>query len=196
MRILFFLFLSFILLLTACNAQETPVPTPPAPTGDPYFVAQGVGDPRPPGYWLLWNSCAPDNRAEVAAANGGREAGWFLMDDLLDDPGILLGELELIRCQDGIRLLEGLPIMGMVDSEDTAYPLAAQLLAAQLNLAIGAEYCPAVEDAVRSAQILLVSAGFNGSGTVLGSDSQVEDRDLAFLLTQQLAEYNAGALCR
>ncbi|MDF1597979.1 MAG: hypothetical protein P1T08_18035 [Acidimicrobiia bacterium] len=44
------------------------------------------GEPRSAAYWALWNTCAPDNRSELAAANGGREAGWVLVDDLLADP--------------------------------------------------------------------------------------------------------------
>ena len=31
-------------------------------------VARGAGEPRTAGYWALWNTCAPDNRAGVAAA--------------------------------------------------------------------------------------------------------------------------------
>lgn len=40
---------------------------------------------------MVWNSCAEGNKADVAAANGGRAAGWIILDDLLADPGIQLG---------------------------------------------------------------------------------------------------------
>jgi hypothetical protein len=102
------------LLLAACGSLATcgaptalpPSPTPaptvlppsPIPTIDPFFASQGGGEPRTAGYWLARNSCAEDNRADVAAANGGREAGWIILDDLLQDPGILLGGLSVETC--------------------------------------------------------------------------------------------------
>lgn len=182
------------LLFIGCST--VPNPTSSTPAADTYFETQGGGEPRATGYWLVWNSCAPNNRADEAAANGGRAAGWIIMDDLLQDPGVLLGELELIRCEDGLRLLESRPVQGSASPDDAAYPLAAQLLAAQLNLAVAAEYCPAVDDAVRSAQLLLLGAGFNGSGQVLELEASTEERELARFLTVQLTEYNSGALCR
>lgn len=163
---------------------------------EPYFASQGGGEPRATGYWLVWNSCATDNHSETAAANGGRAAGWIIMDDMLQDPGIMMGELELLRCQDGLRLLAARPLQGKVSPDDLTYPLAAQLLAAQLNLAATAEYCPAVDDAVLSAQFLLIGAGFEGSGESLGLAAPAEDRELAEFLTNQLFDYNAGILCR
>ena len=57
--------------------------------------------PRTAGYWLVWNACAEDNQADVARANGGREAGWLILDDLLAHPGILLGELAVETCERG-----------------------------------------------------------------------------------------------
>jgi hypothetical protein len=192
----FTLFLLVIVSTVACAAEPTPTPLPPSPTADPYFAAQGTGEPRGAGYWQLWNSCAPDNRSETAAANGGRQAGWFIMDDLLQEPGILLGELVVATCADGLHFLQGQPLSGSVDPDDVAYPLAAQLLAAQLNLATGAEHCPAVDDAVRSAQLLLVEAGFDGAGKALGPGAEPQDRELAEFLTEQLANYNIGRLCQ
>jgi len=46
---------------------------------------------RTPAYWAVWNTCAPNNRAAEAAANGGRAAGWVLVDDILADPGCRSG---------------------------------------------------------------------------------------------------------
>ena len=53
-----------------------------------------------------------------------------------------------------------------------------------------------MEDAVRSGQLLLISTGFDGMGQALALGSSAEDRQLAGFLTEQLAAYNAGGLCR
>jgi len=150
-----------LLLLTACLTlaacgKSSPVPiSSPIPTYeksivDPIYQSQGGGDPRSTGYWLIWNSCAEDNKAEVASANGGWEAGWIILDDLLQDPGILIGELRVETCEQGVYLLHGMDIAGQEKEDDDSYTLASQLLVAQLNLAVGTEYCPAIEEAIQA----------------------------------------------
>ena len=189
--------LILLALIASAGCSQAPAPTStPPPTVDPFFAANGAGEPRSASYWQLWNSCAPDNRAQTAAANGGREAGWILMDDLLQSPGVMLGEVAVTSCDEGLRFLQARTLSGAAAADSAAYPLAAQLLAAQLNLAAGAETCPAVEDAVRSAQLLLLGADFSGSGEALGSEATAEERDMAEFLTEQLIAYNAGNLCR
>ena len=182
--------------LDAPTPMPTAIPPSPAPTVDPFFASQGGGEPRTAGYWLLWNSCAEGNKAGVAAANGGRDAGWIILDDLLADPGILLGDLPVETCEQGIRLLQVQDLGGEDRSGDVAFELASRLLAAQLNLAAGAEYCPAVDQAVQAGQLLLLSLGFDGSGQPLGLDQASEDREIALFLVEQLGQYNAGSLCR
>jgi hypothetical protein len=150
------------------------------------FQRQGEGEPRSAGYWLLWNGCAPNNRAGVAAANGGRAAGWLILDDLLADPGVLLGDLPVATCKQGVRLLQGQDLDGTPRPDDAAYTLAAHLLTAQANLAAGAAYCPAVDEAVRAGQLLLVSLNFDGAGAFLGPEADDEERELALFLIEQL----------
>jgi hypothetical protein len=174
----------------------TPIPPTLAPTVDPFFANQGGGEPRTAGYWLIWNSCAEGDKAGVAAANGGREAGWVILDDLLDDPGILLGGLPVETCRQGIDLLGARDVDGLERAGDAVYDLAAQLLAAQLNLAVGAEFCPAIEDSVRAGQLLLLSLEFDGSGAYLGPGAAPDDSNLALALAEQLRVYSTGALCR
>ena len=189
--------ISILLLLligAGCAGASAPAPTS-SPTADPYFTAQGAGEPRSAGYWLLWNSCAPDNRAETAAANGGREEGWIIMDDLLSDPGILLGELPVVDCPRGMQLLKTQDLEGGDRGDNAAYALARQLLAAQLNLAAGTEYCPAAEGAVQSAQLLLIAVGFDGLGVYANGLSS----ELAAAIppiTDLLRDFNSGGLCR
>ena len=115
---------------------------------------------------------------------------------MLAAPGILLGELTIDSCQLAINLLQAQDSTGVDHSADTAYNLAAQLLAAQLNLAASAEYCPAVDEAVRAGQLLLIQQGFDASGGYFSVVENNQDRQAADFLVEQLVEYNAGSLCR
>lgn len=155
-------------------------------------ASNGGGDPRPPAYWAVWNSCAADNRAEEAAANGGRAAGWVLIDDLLTDPGLQLGDHLLTSCEESVALLNSRLATGD-DTSDPAYALSAQLLAAELNLNVGAETCPAAEESVIGAHLVLASARFDGvSTTPLDAEAGGALPQIIDLLTA----YNSGELCR
>ena len=155
--------------------------------------ATRVGDPRPPAYWAVWNSCAPDNRAETAAANGGRAAGWYLVDDILADPGLMLGEHPLATCEAALTILEGSAGQGDQASQAIA-DLAAALLAAELNLNVGAETCPIAEEAVIGGQLVLSELGFQGDLQSIISTSEVQAAIPRLL--ELLEGYNSGELCR
>lgn len=204
-RVLTSLWLAMSLFLTACSRPPaTSVPqlaatlpvTLQTPVLDISRHSDGGGEPRSIGYWLVWNSCAEGNQASVAAANGGRDAGWIIVDDLLQHPGVLMGELSVDSCQQAVNLLQRLDLQGFEHPDDPAYALAAQLLAAQLNLAAGSEYCPAVDQAVKAGQLLLLSLGFDGSASYLEPPIANQGVVTAGLLTDQLSQYNAGTLCR
>lgn len=204
-RLFLFLTLTCMVALSACApskstpsplAVSTVPPIEPTQVPDVFYQSSGGGEPRGTGYWLLWNSCAEGNQAETARANGGRAAGWIIMDDLLADPGILVGAIAVESCPQGVNLLQGRDAQGVVRQSDPAYTLAAQLLAAQLNLATGSEYCPAVDQAVQAGQLLLISLDFNGSGSYLGPPAANPDVETAIALIDQLSKYNSGVLCR
>ena len=192
---------ALISVLVACSSP-TPKPeastaTPvPAATIDLSLISEGGGEPRSAGYWLVWNGCAEGNQSEVAAANGGREAGWIIMDDLLLDPGILVGTDAVESCEQGVVLLARQDPAGDLQGDDVAYRLASAVLAAQLNLAAGAEYCPKVGELVQSAQVVLISVEFDGTGMYLRPGADSEQVALAEGLAEQLERYNAGMLCR
>lgn len=152
------------------------------------------GDPRPPAYWAVWNTCAEENRAALAAENGGRAAGWFLMDDLLEDPGIQLGNYKVMTCEEGLSLLQGDTTAGEA-IDDPIYALASQLLAAELNLNVGAETCPIAEEAVVGGHLVFSEAGFNGEGEYAVSISG-EIASAIPRLIELLTGYNLGELCR
>jgi hypothetical protein len=187
------------ILLASCGTSSEQAPTPTvlpdrfADIPQLQRITVRGGDPRSPGYWALWNTCAEDNRADVAAANGGRAAGWVLMDDLLAEPGIQIGDLPVTTCEDGLALLQRRGGEGG-QTDEIVYDLAAQLLATELNLNLGAETCPIAEEAVLGGHIILAEIGFDGAGSY---GSAVSD-DLAESIprfVELLAGYNSGSLC-
>jgi hypothetical protein len=152
-------------------------------------VATGVGEPRSSGYWVIWSSCGENNRAETAAANGGREAGWILLDDLLAIPGVTLGDHAVATCEEGVVILEA------SSDADSAQGLARQLLAAELNLNSGSETCEAAEEIIVVAHAVLSSFGYAGTGHApLPADD--EAGGTLPRLIDLLAGYNSGELCR
>jgi uncharacterized repeat protein (TIGR01451 family)/CSLREA domain-containing protein len=150
------------------------------------------GDPRTIGYWKNWNRCTSGNQASVAQKNGGAAGGFFLVEDLLPQP---VGDLNVTTCQQAVKLLSKQDGNGKSKSSDAAYQLAAQLLAARLNLAAGAETCASVQQAVLDGQSLLDGVNFTGSGDYLGSKSKDPRRGQALTLAATLDRYNNGAFC-
>jgi hypothetical protein len=179
------------------------------------------GEPRTIGFWKNWNTCTGGRQDEVAAQNGGPDAGWFILDDLLNNPGYHLGptgtglglQLDgddtnllltyLVKnkptnfngpdCEAAVLILDKSDVMtGRKKASDPAYNLAAQLLAAELNLSAGAETCPAVQTAVTGAANLLVTMGFNGTGDYTKKGANAT---LANQYAKTLDLYNNGFLC-
>ena len=195
--------LNLIMASTVVVACATPpkqstflFPTPTSePVQDPMLKSNGGGEPRSPDYWLAWNSCAEGNQSAVAATNGGKEAGWIIMDDLLTDRGMLIGTLQIETCQQGVSLLQAQNLQGTEMKNDAAYTLASQLLAAQLNLATGSEYCPASDKTVSQAQLLLLELNFDGTQSYLGPPQANANVENAKKLTEELVSYNNGTLC-
>ena len=156
------------------------------------------GDPRTIGFWKNWNTCTGGNQSTTAASNGGPAGGWYILDDLLNNPGFTIGVLQLdgSDCEDAVSILDKRDIAsGKKRASDAAYGLAAQLLAAQLNLSAGAETCQEVVDAVNAGQSLLAAIGFDGTGSYLKGKNAGADKALANELAGILDEYNNGNLC-
>jgi hypothetical protein len=157
------------------------------------------GEPRTIGYWKNWNTCTGGNQPATAASNGGPAAGWYILDDILNSPGITIGVLTLDAgdCIEAVRLLDKSDIdTDQKKANDAAYDLAAQLMAAMLNLSAGAETCPDVQSAVTDAQDFLASIGFDGTGDYL--QPKGKDKSLyqyAISLSKTLDNYNNGLLC-
>jgi hypothetical protein len=129
----------------------------------------------------------------VAAANGGRAAGWILLDDLIADPGIQLGDHPVTTCQEGFYLLQRRSSAGK-ETGEPVYALAAALLAAELNLGAGAETCPIAEEAVVGGHLVLSDIGFDGTGEYTATSGEIAKAIPR--LVELLVGYNRGELCR
>jgi hypothetical protein len=192
-----------IVVLAAACASRTEEPTaapegPPAPPQEAASVldavppaareAVGSGEPRSSGYWITWSSCSVDNRAETAAANGGREAGWLIVDDLLSHPGIVLGDHAVTACDEAVDILDA-------SRTDPTSAMARQLLTAALNRAAGSEACESADDTIAVAGQLLASLDYRGPD---GAPTQLEQDMVASIerVGELLASYNSGELCR
>ncbi len=153
-----------------------------------------VVDPRTPGYWKNWNTCTPGRHADTAAKNGGPAAGWFLLDDILTDPGIAWADFAIDSCDGGVSVLDQRDERtNRKRANDAAYTLAMHLLAAQLDFAAGAEVCPAAQAASTAGQALLERLRFDGTGKYLRPRDR--DYDEALELAEVLDRYNNGELC-
>jgi hypothetical protein len=134
--------------------------------------------------------------ATTARANGGRAAGWTLVDDLLADPGIWLGPVKVETCEQALRLLNGRNLDDREVPGDPTYPLVAELLTAQLNLEAGAESCLAAVQAVLGTHALLRDVRFDGRNVTSALAGPTTQRDDAEVFRISLHLYNRGDLCR
>jgi hypothetical protein len=139
------------------------------------------------GFWKNWSSCSNSNGKQtavldqtLAAAAGG---------------GILIGDVFVNTCQEAVALLNKSAInTGKKMASDPAYNLAAQLLAAQLNIVAGAGSCPAANTAIAAAQSLLDAIGFVGTGDYRKNMTPTQISD-ANSYAATLDSYNNNTLC-
>jgi hypothetical protein len=158
-------------------------------------TSTGGGQPRSPGYWIAWSTCGENSQAEAAASNGGREAGWYLIDDFLESPGVAVGDHLLGSCEAAVDLLSTRDVAGPDRSDDPTYQLASQVLTAELNLNAGAESCPVIDQTLVVAHALLAAADFDGAGADPGVWTGPQSEAAARLIPL-IRDYNAAELCR
>ncbi|HEX6249883.1 MAG TPA: hypothetical protein VFZ56_00460 [Gemmatimonadaceae bacterium] len=143
-------------------------------------------DPRTIGYWQAWSSCSK--------GNGNQDP---VLDETLASfagGGVLIGDLFVNTCAEAQSLLKKSDVVsGTNRASDAAYGLAAQLMAAVLNVQNGATTCSDATDAIDDAQDLLDDIGFTGTGEFLKTNSS--DRTEALELASTLDSYNNGNLC-
>jgi Tol biopolymer transport system component len=152
-------------------------------------------DNRPPpgglartiGFWKNWASCA--------SSSGNQKP---VLDQTLaaaDPAGISIGMLTVHAgdCLKAVRLLNKSTIdTGKKMSSDPAFNLAAELLAAKLNLKAGALTCPSATNAISDAQALLAAVHFNGITHDKLSAAQATQ---ANSLATTLDHFNNNVLC-
>ena len=144
----------------------------------------GSAQPLTIGFWKNWTSCdgrgnqSPIMDAVLASFPGG---------------GTLIGDLFVNTCPEAVAILDKSKLSGAKAANDAAYGLAAQLLAAKLNVQANAVTCATVTNAIANGQALLDAIGFNGTGNFLTSPSA--NRTLATNLAATLDSYNNGNVC-
>ena len=169
---------------------------------DNVFVGGGQ---RTIGFWKNWNLCTNGGQAATAAANGGADAGWLILDDLLNEQVFQLGNLQLggalsgvpnPDCEEARNILNKSDIFsGEKKASDPVFNMAAQLLAAMLNQAAEANTCDAADAAVSDGQALLAhnQVQFDGTGNYLEINNGRARQARA--LAETLDLYNNGFLC-
>ncbi|MDH3308224.1 MAG: hypothetical protein OEO77_11985, partial [Acidimicrobiia bacterium] len=153
------------------------------------------GEQRTPGYWKNWNTCSPGNQARTAERNGGVDAGFYLLDDVLP---MTIGEFVINDCETGRLLLDRRDIEDRRNrkrASDAAYNLASHLIAAQSNVAAQAGVCSEITQAIADANALLSGIGFDGTGQYLGPKDKGPERQLALEIAALLDAYNNGEVC-
>jgi hypothetical protein len=151
--------------------------------------------PRTIGFWKNWASCA--------GSHGNQQP---VLDQTLaaaEPAGIQIGDLTLHGsttnrnvapdCLKAIRLLDKSRIdTGQKMASDPAFNLAAQLLAAKLNVVAGATTCAEVTTAISQAQALLDAIDFNG---ITHKPLTAGQRTQANQLATALDNYNNNQTC-
>lgn len=138
------------------------------------------GGQRTIGYWKNWASCAGSNRVALSAKTGNH-----LMDEFLPQS---LGNYVVDTCAKGVAVLKA------ASAKYAENQLAAQLLAAKLNIAAGASTCSSVNTAIAHADSILVSIGYTGPPSAkLGAASAT--RTDALNTARTLDRYNNGLIC-
>jgi uncharacterized repeat protein (TIGR01451 family) len=147
------------------------------------------------GFWKNWASCAGSSgnqrpvldRTLAAAEPGGIQIGDLILHGSASNPDIAPDCLKAVRILNKSRISDGRKM-----SSDPAFNLAAQLLAAKLNVVAGAGTCPAAVTAINDAQALLDAINFNGNTHLNMTTAQ---RNLANSLAATLDSYNNNTLC-
>lgn len=161
-------------------------------------------DNRPPprglartiGFWKNWASCASSSGKQkpvldqtlAAAEPAGITIGTLILHGSTSTPNTAPD------CLKAVRLLDKSTIDAAKKmSSDPAFNLAAQLLAADLNVKAGALTCPSAISAINDAQTLLAAVHFNGiTHDKLNAAQSTQANSLATTLDR----YNNNLLCQ
>jgi hypothetical protein len=168
---------------TFTNTKASSIDNPPPPGGPARTI----------GFWKNWASCARSKGHQTPVLDqtlqlGDITIGILTLHDSNPDPTVASD------CLAAVRLLSKQRIdNGQNKASDPAFNLAAQLLAADLNVLAGAGTCPTAATAITSAQSLLAVIHFNGQTHDKMTATQVSQ---AHSLATTLDKYNNNTLCQ
>lgn len=153
------------------------------------------GEPRTPGYWKNWSSCTNGGQYDKATGANDPENEFWALDELLNSPGFLIGDLQLGAgdCLEAVAVLDQRNFAtGKKAANDAAYTLAMHYFAYALNQGAGAEAPNATTAAAAlQAQALLDKVDYDGTGKYL-TNSKLADYKEALRLAAILDAYNNG----
>lgn len=139
-------------------------------TPDPGQTVTFTVDNTPPPGGLARTIGFWKNHASCKQSNGNQEP---VLDETLAlfpvatgqaTAGVFIGGLYVDTCAEAVSLLSKDNLLGFKMARYPAFGLAAQLLAARLNIEAGAATCAAANEAMTQGQALLDTLGFNGMG--------------------------------
>jgi Prealbumin-like fold domain len=150
------------------------------------------------GFWKNWASCKKSGGGQqpvldqtmAKAETTGIQVDSFYLHGSTATPNVAPD------CAKAVNLLSKQNFKGVNKASDPLFNMAAQLVAAELNLVAGAYSCPAVVAAIGQANALLTKYSFNGTsytGTLVvnaAANPPVNDPALANSLAKRLDDYN------
>jgi hypothetical protein len=144
------------------------------------------------GFWKNWASCSASKGNQAPVLD--QTLALFPIAAGQTTHGVYIGDLYVDTCAEAVAILNKSDLSGQKKASDPAYNLAAQLLAAKLNIQAGAATCPAANTAIASAQTLLDAINFTGTGSYKSTMTATQIA-LANSLAATLDSYNNNTLC-
>jgi hypothetical protein len=153
------------------------------------YWAYYEGDPN---YQPQYGPCEPFG--VVAQPRATQTAGYWKNhpDQVIGFLPVLLGSFAVSDGQTSTAVFDAMSC-GKSKTADAAGCLAGQLLAATLNVKNGASNC--IDPVIAQANALLVTVGYQGPSSALGTTLTSDQRKTALTLNDLLDRYNSGKRC-
>ncbi len=146
------------------------------------------------GFWKNHASCKTSGGNQAPVLD--QVLATFPIESGQTKPGFYVGTLYVDTCAEARNLLDKKPAgtvgKGKKAANDALINLAAQYVAAKLNIQGGAGTCAAINTAMASAKTLFEQTGFDGAAATPLTAAQ---KTLANSLAATIDQYNNGNLC-
>lgn len=123
------------------------------------------------------------------------EAPGKQTDQVTKNLPLPLGSYTVTDCHVAVRILSKQNTAKQNKASDPLFNMAAQLLAAELNVKAGASTCPTATSVISQANALLAKYSWTPVGNGYTGKLSAADKTLAGTLATQLDAYNNGGLC-